>query len=78
MWVHLQAGCERIKVDDIEKFHFGKERFGVGSRGFVVDQSDDLLLHSNKWLDVSFLLVVCAPDGDGSDEVGISVGVVEI
>ena len=50
----------------------------MGSRGFVVDQSDDLLLHSNKWLDVSFLLVVCAPDGDGSDEVGISVGVVEI
>ena len=37
-----------------------------------------IFLHSNKWLVVSFFLVVCAPDGDGSDEVGVSVGVVEI
>ena len=36
------------------------------------------LLHSNEGLHILFFCVVCAPDGDGTDEVGVRVGVVEI
>ena len=50
----------------------------MGSWWFIVDKSDDFLLHSNEWLDVSVVCVVCSPNGDGSDEVGVYVGVVEI
>lgn len=50
----------------------------MGSRGFAADESDDFLLHSNEGLHVFFFCVVCAPDGDGTDEVGVRVGVVEI
>ena len=41
---------------------------------FVCDDADDFLLGSDKWLDVRFLCVSCAPDGDVSDEVWVYVG----
>ena len=45
---------------------------------FVFDHSDDFLLCSYQWLDVLFLGVVCAPDGNGTNEVRVGVGVVEL
>ena len=76
MRVHFQTGCEYVEVIDDEKFHLSKEGVTMGSTGFIVYESDYLLLHSNKWLDIGFCRVVRAPYCDGFDEVGICVGVV--
>ena len=61
-----------------ENLDFCHERLGVCSRWLVFDDSNDFLLGSDEWLDVCFLIVGCAPDGDVSDEVWVYVGEVQV
>lgn len=50
--------------------------FGVCSGGLVYDESDNLFLGFDQWLDVGFAAVAGSPDGDLEYEVGVDVGVV--
>lgn len=46
--------------------------------GKVLDEPDGSLLRFDEWLDVGFTGVVCSPDADITDEVGVDVAVVEL
>ena len=72
-WVHFCACSKCVEVGDFKDFEFCHEGSGVCSGWFVCDDADDFLLGSDKWLDVRFLCVSCAPDGDISDEVWVYV-----
>lgn len=46
--------------------------------GDVLDESDDLFLGSDEWLDVCLVGVCCSPDGYCSNEVGEDLAVVDV
>ena len=48
------------------------------SRWEFFDDSNEFFLSSDKWLYVHFFVVFCAPDCDGSYEMGVCVSVVEL
>lgn len=78
MWVHLGACAEDVEVGDVEDFEVFHEGLGVCSWGDVLDESDDLFLGSDEWLDVCLVGVCCSPDGYCSNEVGEDLAVVDV
>lgn len=76
--VHLDANPADVEAVDVENLELGHEGVCVCSRVPVCNQSDDLLVGSDEWLDVRFVALVCSPDGDVSDKVWVDVGVVEL
>lgn len=77
-WVHLCSGPEDVEVWDIEDLEAGHHGLCVAAWGCVVDEADDFLLCFDEWLEVSFLGIAGAPDGNVADEMGKDVGVVEL
>ena len=56
-----------VQVEDVEKFELSHDGFCVCLGWKVLDESDDLFVDDVQWLDVCFLGVGCAPDGDVAD-----------
>ena len=65
------TGSEDIEVSDVEDFEFCHYGFCVCFWACIFDESDDLLLGSDERLNVCFLGVSSAPNGDVSNEVGV-------
>ncbi len=76
--MHLCSSSEDVEVRDIEDLEAGHDGSGVAARGYVADEADNLLLCFDEWLEVSFLGIAGAPDGNVADEMGKDVGVVEL
>ena len=76
--VSFTADPENVEIGQVEDLELVHEWFAVGSCWYVFDESDDLFLCSNECLHVGFVLMLCSPDGDCSDEVRVYVRVVDL
>ena len=77
VWFRVDMCAKDVEVGDenVEVFHEG---LGVCSWGAVLDESNDLFLGSDEWLDVCLVGVCCSPDGYCSNEVGEDLAVVDV
>ena len=77
-WVYSHTYTLDIYIIDIQKIVLGHQWFRMCLWRAIHYNSDYFLLHFQEWLEIVFVLLGRAPDGDGVDQMGEDEGVVEL